>query len=51
LLWQLGFYDRFMRSDDDLNRAIEYILHNPVRAGPVTEAVAYRFTGRSPLDG
>ena len=48
LLWQQGFYDRFLRRDDDVHEAIEYILNNPVRAGIVPEAGAYRFSGWRP---
>ena len=30
-LWQRSFYDRVIRSDEELNRVREYILNNPVK--------------------
>jgi len=46
-LWQAGFYDHFLRGDDDLWRVTEYILDNPVRASLVPKAAAYPFSGSS----
>jgi REP-associated tyrosine transposase len=34
-IWQKGFYDRALRSDDDLKSVARYIVANPVRAGIV----------------
>ncbi len=33
--WQKGFYDHFIRTDEQLTAAIRYILENPIRAGLV----------------
>ena len=33
--WQRGFYDHALRKEEDLRKAAEYIMHNPVRAGLV----------------
>jgi putative transposase len=30
-LWQRGYYDHVIRDEDELNRAREYIQHNPIR--------------------
>jgi len=43
-LWQQGFYDHFLRRDDDLRRVINYIVNNPVRAELVSDAAAYPFS-------
>jgi putative transposase len=32
-IWQTSFYDHAIRKDEDLQRAAEYILANPVRKG------------------
>jgi REP element-mobilizing transposase RayT len=32
-LWQKGYYDHVLRSDEDTERVAEYILDNPVRSG------------------
>ena len=31
--WQREYYDRLIRSEEELERAIEYVLQNPIRAG------------------
>jgi hypothetical protein len=31
--WQREYYDRLIREDGELNRAIQYVLSNPERAG------------------
>jgi REP element-mobilizing transposase RayT len=43
--WQQGFWDHFLRADDDLEAAIEYVLANPVRAGLVEEGHLYPYSG------
>jgi len=49
-LWQRGFYDRIARREEDLLAACEYVLNNPVRAGLVTEAGDWPYSGTiSPL--
>ncbi len=35
LLWQRGFHDHALRRDEDLDRVMAYVLHNPVRKGLV----------------
>jgi len=35
LLWQRGFYDHAIRSDEDLRAVARYIVANPLRAGLV----------------
>ena len=37
-LWQEGFYEHTLRSDDAVPRVVKYILENPARAGLVSEA-------------
>ncbi|HJR74323.1 MAG TPA: transposase [Luteimonas sp.] len=32
-VWQPGFYDHYLRSDEDLRKQAQYIVQNPVRAG------------------
>jgi len=44
-LWQRSFFDHFLRSDEDLGRARQYILENPVRAGLVHDASGYPLSG------
>ncbi|MHB8527014.1 MAG: REP-associated tyrosine transposase [Candidatus Acidiferrales bacterium] len=44
MLWQKGFYDHVIRSEESLNRAAWYILMNPVRAGLVTKAAEWPFS-------
>ena len=41
--WQPGFWDHFVRRDEDLRRVIEYVLDNPVRAGLVAVRDDYPF--------
>ncbi len=44
-LWQEGYYDRVLRSADCVDVVVRYILDNPVRAGLVTRAEDYPFSG------
>ena len=44
-LWQPRFYDHFLRQDEDLERAVSYVLNNPVRAGIVDDWRTYPFCG------
>ena len=41
-LWQPQYYDRCLRSDDDLSRTVRYVLDNPVRRGIVAARGDYR---------
>ena len=42
--WQKGFYDHFIRTDEQLTAAIRYILENPIRAGLVHDINDYPFS-------
>ena len=42
-LWQEESFDRALRHDEDLDEKIQYIIHNPVRAGLVNLPNAYRW--------
>ena len=44
-LWQDGYYDHIVRSEEGVLRVARYIAANPVRAGLVPDAAAYPFTG------
>ena len=48
-LWQISYWDRVLRSDEDLNSAARYIWGNPVRAGLVEDPRVYAFSGPKPL--
>jgi len=36
-LWQREVYDRLVRNENELNKVVDYILQNPVKAGLVNE--------------
>ncbi len=40
-LWQRGFYDRAIRSEQDIETVARYIVRNPVRAGLVKSVRDY----------
>src|SRR5690606_29831749 len=42
-VWQKGFYDRALRSDEDVAAVARYIVANPVRAGIVERVGDYPF--------
>jgi putative transposase len=44
-LWQPGYYDHILRSDEVTARVALYILENPVRAGLVRSYTEYRHSG------
>jgi putative transposase len=46
-IWQRRFYDHVVRDEDEWREHIEYIHHNPVRAGLVEEACDYRWSSCS----
>ena len=48
VIWQRRFWDRVIRDDDALDRAIQYVLNNPVRAGFVSHPSQYPFLGPLP---
>ena len=47
-LWQEGYYDRVLRTNDDTCAWVEYIVQNPVRANLVERPEEYPFTYRRP---
>lgn len=44
-IWQSSFYDHFLRTDEDIQVAVQYILNNPVRASLVEAWRDYPFCG------
>ncbi len=44
-LWQEGFFDRVLRSDDDTLGVVRYIVGNPVRAGLCDAVERFPFSG------
>jgi putative transposase len=48
-LWQISYWDRVLRSDEDLAVVARYIWGNPVRAGLAEDARLYQFSGAQPL--
>ncbi len=46
-LWQDDYYDRLVRNERQLRRAVDYVLNNPVKAGlvdwPFVRSYAERF--------
>jgi len=49
-LWQQGFYDHFLRNDEEVRRVAAYILGNPVRKGLAAEWREYPFCGSLAYD-
>jgi REP element-mobilizing transposase RayT len=44
-VWQPDYFDHFVRSADSYSEKWEYVRHNPVRAGLVTEAEHWPWHG------
>jgi putative transposase len=44
-IWQREFFDRLLRSDEDLFEKCRYVRENPVRAGLVESWEQYPYTG------
>ena len=44
-VWQAGYRDHALRSDEDIEPVGQYLIHNPVRAGIVRDADEYRYWG------
>ena len=42
-IWQSGFHDHALRAEEDIERVGNYLIHNPVRAGIVSDADEYRY--------
>jgi putative transposase len=43
-LWQDGYYDHIVRSEEGVLRVARYIAANPVRARIVPDAASYPYT-------
>lgn len=50
-VWQEEFFDHVLRSNDSLVDRVDYVCHNPVRAGLVATEAEYRWVwrGRIPV--
>jgi putative transposase len=48
-LWQISYYDRVLRQDEDLHSVAGYIWGNPVTAGIVADPREYAYSGPQPL--
>jgi putative transposase len=46
-LWQEGYYDRVLRTDEETEEVVLYIVNNPVRSGIVQEPDDYPYWGSS----
>ncbi len=44
-LWQVGFFDHVLRTDESTERHVQYVLGNPVRAGLTRTVGEYPFAG------
>jgi putative transposase len=44
-IWQEGFFDHVLRSDESMNAKWEYIVQNPVRAGLVKQEEDWPYQG------
>ena len=44
-VWQRGFFDHVLRSDDSYAQKWNYVRDNPVRAGLVTSVAAWPYAG------
>ena len=43
-LWQREYFDRFMRTEQQLETTIVYVENNPVKAGLAAEAACWRYS-------
>ncbi len=50
LIWQESFFDHFLRSDEQVEAVMEYVLKNPVRRGMVSRWEEYPFAGSLVFD-
>ena len=48
-VWQGRYHERALRSDRELNAAIEYVHSNPVTAGIVASEAAYEWSSASEM--
>jgi REP element-mobilizing transposase RayT len=47
-LWQEGYFERLLRSQEPTTKTIDYILNNPVKAGLVARPEDYPFAWSAP---
>jgi putative transposase len=45
VIWQRGFFDHLLRSDESYGQEWNYVRENPVRAGLVTKAENWPYAG------
>jgi putative transposase len=45
MMWQEGYYEHVLRSDEATNVVVRYVLDNPIRAGLVRRHEDYPFMG------
>lgn len=50
-LWQREYFDRILRSSEDVRRKVEYIVANPVRGRLVSDADEYPWIWRFWVEG
>jgi REP element-mobilizing transposase RayT len=50
-VWQREYFDRILRSDENIESVAEYICLNPVRAGLVEKSDDYPWIWRSWVEG
>jgi hypothetical protein len=44
-IWQRGFFDHLLRSSESYSEKWNYVRENPVRAGLVSHANDWRYSG------
>jgi putative transposase len=44
-IWQRGFFDHLLRSDESYSQKWNYVRENPVRAGLVSKAADWPYSG------
>jgi hypothetical protein len=49
-VWQVSFWDRFLREEESLAELVLYVLNNPVRQGLVKDWRTYPFSGSLELE-
>ena len=50
-IWERDYFDRMLRSDEDLRKKCEYVCQNPVRAGLVDHVDDWPWLWRSWVEG
>ena len=49
--WEADYLDRYMRDEEHLQRTIEYVENNPVKAGLAATPVAWSWSSAARRDG